>query len=370
MFSRGRMLVSLSLERGTKPQIDTNQQKSSEEKSYDSYSIEGTSVRKLNDSVDPLDEDSEVIDSDNSVDDPDWQADKTNTYASTDSDENAYIKKKRRKGRKRKMETVVEPIRDVEKHDCEPMYDGNNNQVNVQRVSEKETSVASDASTIIVTNEEECMANENESSNYVNVETVNENQMPEPSDTITIIVTNEAEPLANERESVTDTKQPRKRAKKGMADPNTWTRNINKTLRMEGKAYKGVKVVEGRKVYASERQERIQSERVCSKRCQRIRSCGKIAEALRQDIFNTFWRKMDWNEKKAFVGNNVTKVEPVSKSQNSRRKFTYKYFFRDGESKVHVCPTMLIYMHNSERSGVWSAQNVKDHEHQVKKMNV
>lgn len=82
-----------------------------------------------------------------------------------------------------------------------------------------------------------------------------------------------------------------KRKRKG--NTSTWKRQINKRLRMEGKEYKSiVRDNQGKRVKRAARK----LGDVCN--CNSIaRSCSKINQEVRKEIFDAFWN-LSWNDKK------------------------------------------------------------------------
>lgn len=74
---------------------------------------------------------------------------------------------------------------------------------------------------------------------------------------------------------------------------STWKRQINKRLRMEGKEYKSsVRDNQGKRVKRAVRK----LGDVCN--CNSIaRSCSKINQEVRKEIFDAFWN-LSWNDKK------------------------------------------------------------------------
>lgn len=88
------------------------------------------------------------------------------------------------------------------------------------------------------------------------------------------------ETTITEQEQSNDSKMRTPKAKKGMANPDIWSKNLNKKLRMEGKAYKGVKKVNGKKTHCADKTERIQGKRNCSKGCKSKRKCFDISDSF------------------------------------------------------------------------------------------
>ena len=137
----------------------------------------------------------------------------------------------------------------------------------------------------------------------------------------------------------------RKRARKGKSDPNTWTMNSNKLLRMEGKAYKGDgKDSESGKVsHCVDRPERIQDTPNCGK--SKTRKCHQISLATRKETFEAYWGNMNWEQKKIYVSSLVEKCKSSSSKvgSESRRLFSYKYFLRNGQQRIQVCQNIFSF---------------------------
>jgi hypothetical protein len=95
-----------------------------------------------------------------------------------------------------------------------------------------------------------------------------------------------------------------------------------------------------------DRPERKQGSTCTSKVClkSKKRSCKEFTEEQRKEIYDCFWQKLDWDQKKTYVSGLVRKTETaVPKKGKSRRIATYEYFLRstDGERK-QVCKTMFL----------------------------
>ncbi|KAK6177541.1 hypothetical protein SNE40_015624 [Patella caerulea] len=146
-----------------------------------------------------------------------------------------------------------------------------------------------------------------------------------------------------DHEEVVDTQNEGVRSKRGMSDPSKWQRNKNKKLRMEGKPYKGIAKVDGRKWFCAEREERILGARNCSRKCEKSRKCGLITDNSRVEIFKSFWHNMDWSEKKIYVTNLVDQCNTLTTvGENSRRKFTFRYFLKNGHQRLPVCKNLFL----------------------------
>ena len=76
-----------------------------------------------------------------------------------------------------------------------------------------------------------------------------------------------------------------------------WKKDTAKRLRMKGKAYKGMKRVDGKWDYHVNRSGRILAPKNCLKRCDRygVKQCQNISDNDRKVIFNRFWN-MNWDQ--------------------------------------------------------------------------
>lgn len=122
-------------------------------------------------------------------------------------------------------------------------------------------------------------------------------------------------------------------------------REGNKKLRMEGKAYKGMKQVDGRWGHCVERGGRILCPRNCSKRCDKrdYRLCSHITEDERREMFDKFWVTMNWEERKVYVNSLVASgATSVKTVENSRRKRSFEYFLWKKNARVQVCKSMFL----------------------------
>lgn len=129
-------------------------------------------------------------------------------------------------------------------------------------------------------------------------------------------------------------------------DSSSWKKNNAKRLRMEGKAYKGMKKVDGKWDFHVDRSGRILTPKNCSKRCDRsgVKNCNNIAEDDRKVIFNRFW-SMNWDQKKIYV-NSLVEIQSVKEkttnTEISRRSRSYKYFLRRNNERLCVCKGLFL----------------------------
>lgn len=143
-------------------------------------------------------------------------------------------------------------------------------------------------------------------------------------------------------EDETDLHQNRQKInkRKRKSNKSTWERQINKRLRMEGKVYKSsVRDTQGKRI---ERAARKLGD-VCN--CNSIaRSCSKITQEVRKEIFDAFWN-LSWNDKKNYVRSLVIykEKERCYVQGDSRRKGTFIYNLQVGNNeKLKVCKKMYL----------------------------
>jgi len=134
----------------------------------------------------------------------------------------------------------------------------------------------------------------------------------------------------------------RKRAKRGMARAEEWTKNVNKDLRLKGEVYKGIARVDGKNTYCLNKQNRILIDSDCTKRCTKTRSCKLIMQDQREAIHQAFWSDMNWGEKRAFAVSHVDISDARKLKDDGRRSKTYTYFLKAGNKRVNVCKNMFL----------------------------
>ncbi|CAG9827213.1 unnamed protein product [Diabrotica balteata] len=139
------------------------------------------------------------------------------------------------------------------------------------------------------------------------------------------------------------------RRRKRKADVENWNRQATKSRRMHGVEYAGFQRNKDRKVsYGIKRPERKIRDRCVSLACTKSTKhfCGSFSEEERNLMFRTFWGKMDWQEKKAYITGNMeyTKTKRSSKGKEpSRRSGTYYYYLRNKTNeKKRVCKKMFL----------------------------
>ncbi|GFN93547.1 hypothetical protein PoB_002005300 [Plakobranchus ocellatus] len=123
----------------------------------------------------------------------------------------------------------------------------------------------------------------------------------------------------------------RKRNKRPV--PDTWTRTVQKTLRLEGRQYlnKNKELVP----------QRMMGVRCFSSFCRKAdkRKCDTVMEDERKQMFEKFWKMGTWNERKTYVKGMVEKQQKKTfkTGLNSRIECVFSYFLEGTNSKVQVC---------------------------------
>lgn len=114
---------------------------------------------------------------------------------------------------------------------------------------------------------------------------------------------------------------------------------------MEGKSYKGMKKVDDGWRFCFERSGRVLCPHTCSKQCKRshLRKCGDITEEDRRNIFDQFWGKMNWEQRKVYVNGLVeSENTATNRVENSRRQKSFRYFLWKNDRREQVCKSMFL----------------------------
>lgn len=129
-----------------------------------------------------------------------------------------------------------------------------------------------------------------------------------------------------------------------IADPSKWKQNKQKQLRMEGKSYVSKRKEDGEIV---RKQPRAMGPRCDSNACKKATSrlCCEMNEEDRKKVFDEFWQRMNWAQRKQYVAEQVD-CDPVERSQaagsQSRRSVSLRYhLMADGERRK-VCKNMFL----------------------------
>lgn len=139
---------------------------------------------------------------------------------------------------------------------------------------------------------------------------------------------------SNDNGDVTKLVSPSKRGIKRKACPEKWRKNVQKHLRIRGKAY------EMKSKSQNEREER-KMKPPCNKKC-RLKCCDKFTEVERNEIFTSYWNLGDITKQREFIRNSITEVKPsyryikVGVKRQPRRPNNSFHFMKNC-SPVRVC---------------------------------
>lgn len=119
-------------------------------------------------------------------------------------------------------------------------------------------------------------------------------------------------------------------------------RDFNRRLRMEGKPYLGFSTTGGKMKQNILRKGKEMGRRCESDFCKksRLRDCEDISEEQRLEIFNRFWRQMNWDQRKMFVARHVIrkpKETHRTSANDSRRKSSLEYSLTVKEPNGSYC---------------------------------
>ncbi|CAH1106727.1 unnamed protein product [Psylliodes chrysocephalus] len=134
-------------------------------------------------------------------------------------------------------------------------------------------------------------------------------------------------------------------------------RHLNKRLRMQGQEYLGFRKPRNQRntFNDTKRAERRLKPRCdCRDKKKLLRKCKLIVENYRVALFNDFWSKMTWDERKVFVCNTVTIKKSNNRTSDSRRTTTLIYTLKVNHQIVPVCKKMYL---NTTGLGEWSVRN-------------
>lgn len=125
----------------------------------------------------------------------------------------------------------------------------------------------------------------------------------------------------------------RKRKRAKFSSPETWQKNIRKTLRNEGSKYVGVsgKLVKQRSIGP-----------VCN-RCHF--QCGtSFSSEDREAIFTTYWGSGNKHDQSSFIASMVEEQEPATKKRNAKleRGVVRWFHLPQGMSKIRVCKRFFL----------------------------
>lgn len=85
--------------------------------------------------------------------------------------------------------------------------------------------------------------------------------------------------------------------------------------------------------------------------------CNVINKAQREEIFNSFWKNLNWKERKTMIINLVEKSSVARRTQNSnksRRSSSIRYYSKINNQNVRVCKKIFL---NTFNLGEWTVLN-------------
>lgn len=143
------------------------------------------------------------------------------------------------------------------------------------------------------------------------------------------------------------------------------TKRINQELREKGKKYLGYRrpANQTNTFHDTQREERKLGPTCTSTFCTKSkkRKCNDLSENVRQEMFSKFWDSFNWDQRKTFVCNTVTKESPKQrKTENneSRRSGTLRYTLKSGKENIPVCKKMFLSTLGLRE---WQVNNWVDH---------
>lgn len=140
------------------------------------------------------------------------------------------------------------------------------------------------------------------------------------------------------------------RKRRHIRDENSWKKTKAKKLRMLGEEYIGYRKPKGCKAVQDQtRSAKILGPRCTSNFCQKsmVRSCQKFEEETRKSIHYTFWKTMNWDQRRVYVAGLVTRSVTARHTkaahETSRREGTLHYYLPlESDKKVQVCKQMFL----------------------------
>lgn len=138
-------------------------------------------------------------------------------------------------------------------------------------------------------------------------------------------------------------------------------RSLNKKLRMAGQNYLGFTKPSGQKntFHNAQREKRVVKPRCKCVQKTHTKKCSTVAEEDRQQIFEQFWKKTNWDQRKQYFSSSVKKAEVKRPKYQlddnaSHRTITLQYNLTIRDVAVPVCKTMFL---NTLCLGEWSVRD-------------
>lgn len=119
---------------------------------------------------------------------------------------------------------------------------------------------------------------------------------------------------------------------------------------MRGEEYLGYSKPRYEKMRQDQPRESLQLGEACTSefcRKSKFRGCIGFDEDTRKSIHAYFWKKLDWNQRKVYVGGLVNRTTTSQKTKgqtDTRRVRTYNYFLpgENNEGNIQVCKQMFL----------------------------
>lgn len=126
-------------------------------------------------------------------------------------------------------------------------------------------------------------------------------------------------------------KKGEKTARRPLAKPHKWKRNMAKTQRNFGQSYVSTKGIE-----RPEKKVKEPCNNICRMKC-----TAKITNEQRQVIFKHFWNIPDLTQKRVFLIRHIEQIIPKYRRSNASRSLNYAYFFEIDDKRIQVCKTFF-----------------------------
>ncbi len=124
-----------------------------------------------------------------------------------------------------------------------------------------------------------------------------------------------------------------KTARKPLAKPHKWKRNVAKIQRNFGQSY-----ISARGIERPEKKLREPCNNICRMKC-----TTKVTHSQREEIFKCFWSICDLTQKRVFLIRHIEHIIPKYRRSNGLRSLNYAYFFViNGDKRIQVCKTFFI----------------------------
>lgn len=141
-----------------------------------------------------------------------------------------------------------------------------------------------------------------------------------------------------------------KRNKRHNVDERKWNKNENKKRRECGDKYYGKRKINGLWNYKIEKEKRSMKGRCNCKKSHigKTLQCTKLSEAERTQIFNYFWSKLGWEQRRIYVDllvekTNTRRIRNRKNETESRREFSWLYYLKlEDDTKFRVCKNMFL----------------------------